>query len=207
MVNRRELILFGLLLGTISLAFGQAKTADVTPNPAPIAVPAAPIAGANPAEEPAAGQQDLYVLFNGEDTLPPQIVMGGWGFMQQDATVKPFEPKRLTAALHSPYYLYISTLGRYEGVRFDFPQPLPAAELLRVKNVFLELYVRAGTTCCHESRFANKSGRAGSGSRGNDGAAWANGAYGGADGLDGTERGGRLNAMDIHSHSDPHTIR
>ncbi len=154
MVNQRELILFGLLLGTLSLSCAQARAADVAPVPPPPAAPAAapvPPPDASPsalpsvvtsAEEQVAGPTDLYVLFDGENTIPPLVSMGGWGYIQQDATLNPFEPKRLTTKLHSPYYLLISSLGRYQGIRFDFTQPLPTAELLNAKNVFLELDVR-----------------------------------------------------------------
>ena len=155
MSYRRALSLLGVLFSLSSLVWGQraldripapppappAATADTPPAPPAAATEdTPPVTGAEQSEdEPVSKLQELFVLFNGESALSSQVVMGGWGSIQTDPKFNPFIPQHL---VHTTYALYISTQGRYRGVRFDFPQALPAAKLLRKKNVYLELYLR-----------------------------------------------------------------
>ena len=143
MNNRRALSFLGVLLGISSLAWGQDNRRTPPPRSsagaasggcaAPTETP--PNIDQGLPEEPVSQLHELFVLYNGESTLSSQVEMGGWGSIETDPKFNPFIPQHLA---HTAYALYISTQGRYQGVRFDFPQPLPAAQLLRAKNVYLE---------------------------------------------------------------------
>jgi len=87
--------------------------------------------------------EDISIFYNGEKQLPRRIVMGFWGYRPVGLTeVNPFVPFRL-AANRRYYGLKILTLGRYEGVRFDFMEPLNLAPFIEDKDIFLEIYLRS----------------------------------------------------------------
>lgn len=141
-MNRQYVFLFGLLLGVCSLAFGQEQPAA---NPLPAEQKtevAVPVDGEQPAEvDPLPVKpKELAVIYNGEETLSPQIIMGDWGVIQHAPNTTPFQPTRLG---RKTFGLTLTTFGRYQGTRFDFVQPLAASQLLGAKNVYLELYLRA----------------------------------------------------------------
>jgi len=148
MRSPRVILLLGLLLEICSLAFGQDTPAVKTPGTPPAAVADHPADNAQtgsgtPATDVApvpAKPKDLAVIYNGEDALSPQIVMGGWGYIQSDPEFKAFTPHHLTRKQNA---LYISSLGRYNGVRFDFAEPLVTSQVMGAKNEYLELYLRA----------------------------------------------------------------
>ncbi len=86
---------------------------------------------------------ELAVIYNGESQLPASVVLGDWGYLPRDAKeTMPFQPQRLSPG-RKVYALMLSTLGRYQGARFDFRQPLNAAALFEQTNVYLEMYLRA----------------------------------------------------------------
>ena len=91
----------------------------------------------------AAAIEELSVIYNGEAQLPKRINMGFWGYRPLSNPLdNPFQPLRLLP--NRRYYgLKIVTLGRYQGVRFDFIEPLDISSYLTAKDVFLELYLRA----------------------------------------------------------------
>jgi len=87
--------------------------------------------------------EDVSVLYNGEKDLPERLSMGFWGYRPVNLTEgNPFVPFRL-AANRRYYGLKIVTMGRYEGVRFDFKEPLDLSPFVADKDVFLEIYFRS----------------------------------------------------------------
>jgi len=86
--------------------------------------------------------EDISVLYNGEKQLS-RIKMGFWGYRPINLTEgSPFEPIRL-AANRRYYGLKIVSVGRYEGVRFDFTTPMDLSSFIGDKDAFLEVYLRS----------------------------------------------------------------
>lgn len=86
--------------------------------------------------------EDISVLYNGDKQLS-RITMGFWGYRPVNLTEgSPFEPIRL-AANRRYYGLKIVSVGRYEGVRFDFRDPMDLSSFIADKDAFLEVYLRS----------------------------------------------------------------
>ncbi|MHB9110671.1 MAG: PKD domain-containing protein [Armatimonadota bacterium] len=87
--------------------------------------------------------EEISVLYNGEKQLPRRIAMGFWGYRPVNLTEgSPFVPFRL-AANRRFYGLKIVSVGRYEGVRFDFLEPMDLSSFIADKDAFLEVYLRS----------------------------------------------------------------
>ena len=89
--------------------------------------------------------EDISVIYNGDAQLSKRIVMGFWGYRPvAEEEGNPFKPIRLVQG-RKIYGLNITSLGRYQGVRFDFQDPLDITAIVADKAAFLELYIRATT--------------------------------------------------------------
>lgn len=85
---------------------------------------------------------ELSVIYDGDKQLSKRLDMGFWGYRPvSEAEGNPFIPVRISATKKN-FGLHIITLGRYEGVRFDFLEPLDLTPILAEKNAFLEVYLR-----------------------------------------------------------------
>ena len=86
--------------------------------------------------------EEISVLYNGEKQLPRRIAMGFWGYRPVNLTEgSPFVPLRLSDRRY--YGLKIVSVGRYEGVRFDFLEPMDLSSFIADKDAFLEIFLRS----------------------------------------------------------------
>ncbi|HOS44387.1 MAG TPA: PKD domain-containing protein [Armatimonadota bacterium] len=88
--------------------------------------------------------ETLVEIYDGSASLPAKVVMGDWGFLPRpptpDPAANPHQPLRLG---RNWYALKITTLGRYQGARFDFQVPVDTTAFAGVKNTYLQLRLRA----------------------------------------------------------------
>ncbi len=88
--------------------------------------------------------ETLVEIYDGSSSLPAKVVMGDWGFMPRpptpDPAANPHQPLKLG---RNWYALKITTLGRYQGARFDFQAPVETAIFTAEKNTYLQLRLRA----------------------------------------------------------------
>ncbi|MHB9132088.1 MAG: PKD domain-containing protein [Armatimonadota bacterium] len=87
-----------------------------------------------------AGVEEIVRIYNGEATMPKEVVMGDWGFIPRTDPSRAFVPTKVGQLT---YALLLMTAGRYQGARFDLAQPIDSAQLFSVKNTYLELYLSA----------------------------------------------------------------
>jgi hypothetical protein len=91
-----------------------------------------------------AATETLVTIYDGSAALPAKVTLGNWGFMPRPPTPKPddnpFKPLKLG---RNWYALKLSSLGRYQGARFDFQVPLETASFNGVPNTYLQLYLRS----------------------------------------------------------------
>jgi hypothetical protein len=92
----------------------------------------------------ALAMETLTVIYDGSAALPAKVTLGDWGFVPRpptpDPAANPFKPLKLG---RNWYALKLSSLGRYQGARFDFQTPLDTTAFVGVKNTYLQLYLRA----------------------------------------------------------------
>lgn len=84
----------------------------------------------------------LLVIYDGTASLPDKITMGDWGFIPRPVkpTDSPFTPLKLGSKW---YALKVTSVGRYQGARFDFKMPIDTTPFAGVKNTYLQLCLRA----------------------------------------------------------------
>jgi hypothetical protein len=98
--------------------------------------------------------EELVVLYNGQPLLPPKVLLGDWGFTPRAPGANPLKPARVSGRT---YGLRLSTLGRYQGARFDLQAPIDITPLLTSKNTYLEVYLR-GTGSGDASKITGDGG-------------------------------------------------
>jgi len=93
---------------------------------------------------------DVATIYNGESRWPANLQVGEWGNAQGDAQILSPTPLEVKTGV---YGIAVSTLGRYQGTRFDFNPPLDTHLIFGVKNVYLELYLRPSLNTVNKHGF------------------------------------------------------
>lgn len=83
---------------------------------------------------------DVLVLYNGEATLPANMVLGVWGALPAEGRAITFTPLPVAPKV---YGIPLALQGRYQGIRIDFLTPISTDTFLGKSDAFLELYLRS----------------------------------------------------------------